>query len=84
MPVQKHPHIKITTAPETKNFTSTSSGGGAPRIPERNRAEHSQMLRTQLNTTLETIEREVNDYNLSDTRKGIYLEFKGDEGECAN
>lgn len=45
MPVQKHPHIKITTAPETKNFTSTSSGGGSPRIPERNRAVHSEMLR---------------------------------------
>lgn len=80
MPVQKHPHIKITTAPETKNFTSTSSGGGSPRIPERNRAEHSQMLRTQLNTALETIESELHEHNLSDTRKGIYLEFKGDEG----
>jgi len=81
MPVQKHPHIKITTAPETKNFTSTSSGGGSPRIPERNRAEHSQMLRTQLNTALETIESEVHEHNLSNTRKGIYLEFKGDEGK---
>ena len=80
MPVQQYPHIKITTAPETKKFTSTSSGGTSSRIPERNRAEHSQMLRTQLNTALETIQSEVNEYNLSDTRKGIYLEFKGDEG----
>lgn len=80
MPIQQYPHIKITTVPETKNFTSTSSGGGSSRIPERNRTEHSQMLRNQLNTALEGIEREVNDHNLSGTRKGIYLEFKGDEG----
>lgn len=81
MPVQKHPHIKITTAPETKNFTSVSSSGGSPRIPERNREEHSQMLRTQLNTALDTIEREIHEHNLSDIRKGIYLEFKGEAGK---
>ncbi len=80
MPIQQYPHIKITTAPETKNFTSTSSGGTSANIPERNRVEHSEMLRTQLRTTLETIQTEVNEYNLADTRQGIYLEFKGDEG----
>ena len=79
MPVQKYSHIKITTAPETKNFTSISSGGGSPRIPERNREEHSQMLRSQLNAAMEAIESEIYEYNLSNTRKGIYLEFKGDE-----
>ncbi len=78
MPVQKYPHIKITTAPETKNFTSTSSGGSDPKIPERNREEHSRMLSGQLNNAFEAIQNEVNEYNLTKIRKGTYLEFKSD------
>lgn len=81
MPIQKYPHIKITTAPETKKFTSIGSGGGeGPNIPERNREEHSQVLRTQLNSAFENIQSEIDEYNLSDTRKGAYLEFKGEAG----
>ncbi|MCB4743916.1 MAG: hypothetical protein LGB68_04640 [Sulfurovum sp.] len=53
MPVQQYPHIKLTTAPETKNFTSTSSGGTSANIPERNRVEHSEMLRRQLRSALD-------------------------------
>ena len=80
MPMQKYPHIKITTAPETKRFTSENSGGSKPKIPERNREEHSQMLRTQLSVAFENIQNEINEYNLSDVRQGLYLEFKGDSG----
>ncbi len=80
MPVQKYPHIKITTAPEIKKFTSIGSGSTEPKIPERNREEHSQMLRTQLNTTFKNIQKEIDEYNLSDKRKGAYLEFKSEAG----
>ncbi len=81
MPVQQHPHIKITAIPEIKDFTSTSSGGSALNIPERNRTEHSEILRTQLRTALENIQEDLDRYNPSGTREGIYLEFRGDEGK---
>jgi hypothetical protein len=78
MPIQQYPHIKITTAPLRQDFTTSKSPRGSAKIPNRNRLEHAQRLRSQLSTALEAIQSEVTTYNLLGIRQGMYLEFKGE------
>jgi hypothetical protein len=81
MPIQKYSHIKITKAPLVQDFTTSKSSRGSKNIPDRNREQHSNDLKNQLREALSNIDTEINQYNLSELRNGMYLEFKGELGE---
>lgn len=69
------PHIVLTQAPETSNYTTTRRGQSKP-PPSRDRATHGAYLQIQLNTAWEEAENESAVSHA--TRNGIYLEFISD------
>ena len=78
MATNRLPHLVLTDLPENNTFTSTSSGGKEPRIPQRDRQSHSAFLQGKLHQAWNEAEHEQAVYHI--TRKGIYLEFKGEQG----
>jgi len=71
-------HIKLSGPNEHIDFTSTSSGGGQPRIPTRNRNQHGGRIFQQLEQAWEQSENEF--LVAFPERTGIYLEFISSPG----
>lgn len=78
MPLENLPHIVLTDPPDRLGFTSTSSGGADTNLPNRNRIEHSAYLTRQLTSAWENAKQEAAVYHV--TRRGVYLEVKGEDG----
>ena len=75
---ERYRHIVLTRLPAQETFTSTSSGGRKPSIPERNRQTHSDFLAHRLQRAWKAAEGEQAVAHV--TRQGVYLEFKSDPG----
>jgi hypothetical protein len=75
---EQYPHIFLPDAPLTSGFTSPQSGGGIPGIPQKNRSEHSEFIRTRL----EAAWNEVDQIQavVHTVRSGAYLEFQSEPG----
>ncbi len=74
-----YPHIILKELPETTLFKSISSGGGEKRIPSfRDRQSHSSGLKQKLAQAWADTQSEQVVHHT--TRKGVYLEFKGETG----
>ena len=71
------PHLIVTDF-QRSDFTSTSSGSGNGDWPIRDRNEHSDILKRQLKQAWLDSEGEQIVYQTR--RKGVYLEFKGEQG----
>jgi hypothetical protein len=78
MAARRLPHIILPNPPESSPYTSTSRGGGSLEIPPQNRQEHSTFLQNKLRQAWNEAEEEEAVYHV--TRRGIYLEFKGEQG----
>mgnify|MGYP006296074941 FL=1 len=74
----RFPHILLLDWPEYNTFTSTKSSRDNKRIPERERQSHSAFVKQQLETAWREAEHEQVVYHVN--RKGIYIEFRGEEG----
>lgn len=71
-------HILLADQPEISSYTSTGMGGGAKRIPARNRQTHGEFLHRRLQQAWTESENEQAVFHTN--REGIYLEFKSDPG----
>jgi len=78
MAIGQLPHIVLTNPPDERGFTSISQRGAQKRIPNRDRELHSAFLQGKLQRAWDEAEDEQAVYHV--TRKGIYLEFKGEQG----
>lgn len=78
METKRLPHIVLRDPPEKRTFTSTKSGGNSNRVPSRDRESHSAFLQNKLRQAWNEAENEQAVYHI--TRKGVYLEFKGEQG----
>jgi hypothetical protein len=75
---ERYRHIFLSNPPHSQGFTNPRSGGSSPRIPTRNRIEHSEYLKRRLDET----------WAASDDRRavvhadrlGAYIEFVGEPG----
>lgn len=76
------PHFYLGSIGKSERYTSPSSGGGKPNIPERNRQQHSSTLLDQLNQVTSRqseLEKEALGYELEAT-VGIQIEFESFPG----
>ena len=78
MATQRLHHIVLTDLPENNVFTSTTTGRNHFRILERDPRAHGAFLQSKLQEAWSQAENEQAVYHI--TRKGIYLEFKGEQG----
>lgn len=78
MPGERYRHIFLTGPTTTRGFTSPRQGGGRPRIPERDRVQHSTRLRERL----ETFWRDVDGAQAvaHSERYGVYIDFVSEPG----
>jgi len=78
MPGEQYRHIFLPGPTRTSGFTSPRQGGDAPRIPGRNRVNHSARLRQQL----ESLWREVppGQAVAHVERHGLYVDFLSEPG----
>ena len=78
MAKKRFPHIFLTKTATRSDFTSPSGGGGGPRIPDRDRQQHSQKLQRQLENAWSSAKRVMEQRTAVSipTRSGVYLEFK--------
>jgi hypothetical protein len=75
---ERYRHIFLLGPTRTQGFTSPRQGGGAPRIPARDRAQHSARLREQLETLWRDVE---STQAVAHTeRHGVYIDFVSDPG----
>jgi len=77
MPGENYRHIFLEGFHSESGFTSPR-GGGKPRIPNRNRATHSEYLRGRLTAAWEEAENRQAVAHMD--RKGVYLDFISDAG----
>ncbi len=75
---EHYPHIFLPNEPDLLGFTNPQSGGGKPRIPQRDRHQHSQYIRNQLNAAWNSVDQQQ--AVIHSERVGAYLEFAGDPG----
>lgn len=75
----KFPHILLADAAQSWDYTNPQGGGKRARIPSRNREEHSSRLIQQFRYAWQEAEEEQQVAH-EVTRKGIYLEFRGEPG----
>jgi hypothetical protein len=78
MAPERFRHIVLIHPPAEEEFKSVGSGGREKRIPDRDRQSHSDFLSHKLQTAWAVAESEEAVAHV--TRKGVYLEFKGDPG----
>jgi len=78
MAVERLPHIFLTDSAEQSDYTSPTGPRGMLRIPERNRQQHSQRLKTKLEVAWNNAEGAAEHRTAVSlpTRNGVYLEFK--------
>jgi len=80
MPQTHLPHILLKEKPGQIIFTTPRQGGQKPELPPRNREEHATFLSNRLKEAWLNAENEKKLAVYHHTRKGIYLEFKGEAG----
>ncbi len=78
MVTERLQHIVLTDLAEHNIFTSTSSGRDNYQVRERDPGAHGAFLQSKLQEAWSQCENEQAVYHV--TRKGIYLEFKGEQG----
>ncbi len=71
-------HIYLTAPPETQGFTSIQSGGGKPRIPDRDRRSHADRIATSLELAWKAAGQRQAVAHAE--RHGTYLEFVSSPG----
>jgi len=78
----KYRHIFLENSPQTSQYTSTKSGGDKPKIPNRNRLDHADFLRSRFETAWNEAIQASQDVSVVSlpSREGVYLEFKGEAG----
>ncbi|MFT6030752.1 MAG: hypothetical protein ACI8O8_002498 [Oleiphilaceae bacterium] len=69
-------HLLLPSNPESRNYTSTSSGGGDKNIIPRGREAHGSFLRRRFDAAWEESENES--AVTHSARKGVYIEFESD------
>lgn len=75
---KKLPHLNVKDFESIVYTRPKGGGGGGDNRPERNRNEHSELLKSQLS---EAWKESVNEQIVYKTRRnGVYLEFKGEQG----
>ncbi|MFC1782410.1 S8 family peptidase [Planctomycetota bacterium] len=79
---ERLPHIFLTEAAESSNYTSPTGGRGGLRIPTRNRDQHSQRLIRKFDNAWDQIQknRRKRTALALPTRNGFYYEFKSKVG----
>jgi hypothetical protein len=77
-----HPHIVLTNAPESIQFTSKSSRGPKPNYPERDRISHGEWLQNRFEQIWQDSVNitEVRRAASVPSRNGVYVEFAGQPG----
>lgn len=78
MPGEQYRHIFITGPNRAIRFTNPQKGGPAPRIPARDRADHSAYLQSRLALAWQQIPDRPAVTVVE--RQGLYLEFAGEPG----
>ncbi|MGD0229017.1 MAG: S8 family peptidase [Syntrophorhabdales bacterium] len=78
MPGERYRHIFLTGPTQTQGFTSPRTGGTAPRIPARDRIQHTEHLRREI----ESVWREFEDRQavVHVERHGAYIDFVSEPG----
>ena len=78
MPGERYRHIFLTAPPRTQGFTSPRTGGTEPRIPARDRIQHSDRLRREI----ESVWREFEERQavVHAERHGAYIDFVSEPG----
>jgi len=78
MPGERYRHIFLPGPTQTQGFTNPRQGGGAPRIPVRDRVQHSTRLRDRLETLWRDVEStQAVAYT---ERHGVYIDFISEPG----
>ena len=75
---KQYRHIFLTRPPHSHNYTNPRRGGSTPRIPERDRVQHSSDLQGKLESAWSEVQNRQS-VVVSD-RHGAYLDFKSDPG----
>ena len=78
MPRDNFSHILLPEPPDRLGFTIIPKRGAEKRIRRRNRQNHAEFLKRQLEQAWQDAENEV--VVMHSEREGIYLEFKGSPG----
>src|SRR5262245_49582848 len=78
MPGERYRHIFLIGPTGTRGFTSPRQGGGGPRIPARDRAQHSTRLRERLETLWREVD--VTQAVAHAERHGVYVDFVSEPG----
>lgn len=78
MPTEQYRHIFIDGPTQTHRFTNPRQGGGAPRLPLRNRDQHSANLRRNLEAAWR--EAEQRQAVAHSDRRGVYIDFYSEPG----
>lgn len=71
---ERYQHLDVSSLARPQSFTSRQQGGAELRLPTRDRARHSDYLRTRLNETWAAFENERQAIAQVE-REGIYIEF---------
>lgn len=80
MPQTHLPHILLKEKPAESIFTYPKEGGPNPEQPKRDREKHANFLLNRLKDAWLNAENEKKRAVSHITRKGVYLEIKGEEG----
>ncbi len=75
---ERYRHIILEGFHDTRDYTTTGTGGRLPIIPSRKRRLHSALLRRKLAEAWTEAENEQAVAHV--TREGVYLEFRSDPG----
>lgn len=78
MPGERYKHIFLPGPTRTQGFTNPRRGGSSPRIPNRDRARHSDYLQRRLSETWAAFENRHAVVHVE--RHGAYIEFAGELG----
>lgn len=78
MPGEHYRHIFLTGPTRIEQFTNPRQGGGAPRIPTRDRAQHSAHLQRRLEAAWR--EAEQRQAVAHTDRLGVYIDFVSEPG----
>lgn len=80
MPGERYRHIFLDGYANRHSYTSPVQGGGAPRIPSRDRSRHSSNLKAQLDQAWQDAIAAQQHAAVHVERHGTYLVFEGEPG----
>ena len=78
MPGEHYRHIFLPGPTRTQEFTNPRHGGSAPRIPARDRVQHSDYLRQQIESVWRDFEQRRAVVHVE--RHGAYIDFVSEPG----